>query len=427
LLVITKLDRDSVAVVRKDMVLRVKVSPDLIGGGVDEGYGKVADVFRRNLTSGQEVGAAVAVYREGVKVVDLWGGFRNGITKAPWEEDTLVLMCSTTKGLSALAVAVVAARGLISYDAKVADYWPQFAQASKGAITVRQLLSHQAGLPVLDVPLTLPDLADLAKSSAVLAAQAPAWTPGTRHGYHGITLGWYESELIRHTDPSGRSLGQFFADEVAKPLGLEFYIGLPASVDRDRVARLHGWSRAEALLHLNVMPPRFVAALLNPFSLTARAVTIAKGIENLEDMNREELRVIEIPAGNGIGTARSVAKAYGCAATGGSDLGLTPSTLDALVKPAIPPTNGLRDKVLHVDTVLSLGYFKPFPKFRFGSSDKAFGTNGAGGSFGFADPDTGIGFAYAMNRLGFHVWSDPRELALRQAVFHDIVGARSQT
>ena len=132
------------------MVLRVTVSPGLIGGDVDEGYGKVADVFRRNMVSGQEVGAAVAVYRDGVKVVDLWGGFRNGITKAPWQEDTLVNMFSTTKGVSALAIAVAVAQGLISYDAKVADYWPEFAQASKGSITVRQLLSHQAGLPAID-------------------------------------------------------------------------------------------------------------------------------------------------------------------------------------------------------------------------------------------------------------------------------------
>ena len=139
----------------RTVVLKVRVSPDLIAGDVDEGYGKVADVFRRNLTSGQEVGAAVAVYRDGVKVVDLWGGFRNGITKAPWEEDTLTLMFSTTKGVSALAVAVAASRGLISYDARVADYWPEFAQASKGPITVRQLLSHQAGLPVIDPPPTL--------------------------------------------------------------------------------------------------------------------------------------------------------------------------------------------------------------------------------------------------------------------------------
>ena len=409
------------------MVLRVTVSPDLIGGDVDEGYGKVADVFRRNMLSGHEVGAAVAVYRDGVKVVDLWGGFRNGITKAPWQEDTLVNMFSTTKGVASLAIAVAVARGLISYDAKVADYWPEFAQASKGSITVRQLLSHQAGLPAIDAALTLRDLADPAKMSAVLAAQAPAWTPGTRHGYHAVTLGWYESELIRHADPLGRSLGQFFAEEVAKPLGLEFYIGLPASVDRDRVAHLHAYSRAELLLHLKTMPPRFVAAMLNPRGLTARTLANPKGIGDLDAFNREEVRAVEIPAANGIGTARSVAKAYGCVATGGSDLGLTASTLDALAKPAIPPTQGLRDKVLRVETTFSLGYIKPFPKFRFGSSDNAFGTPGAGGSFGFSDPDTGIGFAYAMNRAGFHLYNDPRELALRQVLFRDIVGARSQT
>lgn len=409
------------------MAFRVEVSSDLIGGDVDEGYGKIADVFRRNMLSGEEVGAAVAVYRDGVKVVDLWGGYRNGFTKAPWEEDTLVNMFSTTKGVSALAIAVAVAQGLISYDAKVADYWPTFAQASKGSITVRQLLSHQAGLPAIDALLTVHDLADQAKISAALAAQAPAWIPGTRHGYHAVTLGWYESELIRHADPAGRSLGQFFAQEVAQPLGLEFYIGLPDSVDRDRVAYLHAYARGELLRHLNTLPARFVAALLNPFGLTGRTLANPKGLGGLDAFNREEVRVVEIPAANGIGTARSVAKAYGCVATGGSELGLTADVLDALAKPAIPPTKGLRDKVLHVDTTFSLGYLKPFPKFRFGSSDKAFGTPGAGGSFGFADPDTGIGFAYAMNRTGFHLYNDPRELALRQALFHDIVGARTQT
>ncbi len=158
--------------------------PELIRGEVDEGYGKVADQFRRNFSSGQEVGAAVAVYRDGRKVVDLWGGFRNGTTQAPWEHDTIVNVFSTTKGVASLAVAVAASRGLISYDAKVADYWPEFAQASKAAITVRQLLSHQAGLSAVSPPLTLHDLADPMKMSAKLAAQAPAWTPGARHGYH---------------------------------------------------------------------------------------------------------------------------------------------------------------------------------------------------------------------------------------------------
>lgn len=408
------------------MVLSVTVPPDLIGGGVDEGYGKVADAFRRNMAGGNEVGAAFAVYRDGVKVVDLWGGFRNGITKAHWQEDTLVNMFSTTKGVASLAVAVAAARGLISYDARVADYWPEFGQAAKGSITVRQLLSHQAGLPAIDATLSLNDLGDRARLSAVLAAQAPAWAPGTRQGYHTVTLGWYESELIRHADPHGRSLGQFFADEVARPLGLEFYIGLPDTVDRDRIAHLHAYSKAEALLHLNTLPPRFVAALLNPFGLTARTLANPRGIGDLEAFNRDAVRTVEIPAANGIGTARSVARAYGCVATGGSELGLTAGVLDALTNPAIPPTKGLRDKVLHVDTSFSLGYVKPFPKFRFGSTDKAFGTPGAGGSFGFADPDTGIGYAYAMNRAGFHLYDDPRELALRQVLFRDILGTRSQ-
>ena len=199
------------------MVLKVKVSPDLISGDVDEGYGKVADVFRRNLASGQEVGAAVAVYRDGVKVVDLRGGFRNGITKAPWQKDTVVPVFSTAKGVSALAVAVAASRGLISYDAKVVDYWPEFGQASKDNITVRQLLSHQAGLPVIDARLTLHDVSDPTKLSAKIAAQAPVWSPGTRHGYHAITLGWYEGELIRRVDPSGRSSWPVFCRGDSQP------------------------------------------------------------------------------------------------------------------------------------------------------------------------------------------------------------------
>ncbi|MBO0865204.1 MAG: beta-lactamase family protein [Mycobacterium sp.] len=409
------------------MVLKVTVSPDLIGGSVDEGYGKVADAFRANFARGREIGAAIAVYRDGVKVVDLWGGYRNGLTKAPWRHDTMVNMYSTTKGVASLAVAVAASRGLISYDARVVDYWPEFGQGGKAEVTVRQLLSHQAGLPALDAPLRLADLADPDRLSAVLAAQAPAWPPGTRHGYHTITLGWYESELIRHADPAGRTLGRFFADEVAAPLGLDLHIGLPAAVDRDRVAHLHGWPRAEALLHINTMPPKFALSLLNPFGLTGKTVNLPNDVDVMNDFNREEVRSVEMPAANGIGTARAVAKAYGCVATGGSELGLTPTTLDALTQPAVTPSGGIRDKVLHVDSVFSLGYCKPVPHFRFGSSDKAFGTPGYGGSFGFADPDTGIGFGYVMNRLGFHLWSDPREIAMRQALFRDVLGARPQT
>lgn len=408
------------------MAHKVQIPPDLIGGDVDEGYGKVADAFRRNLSSGQEVGAAIAVYRDGRKVVDLWGGYRNGTTRSPWQEDTVVTVFSTTKGIASVAVAVAASRGYLSYDATVADYWPEFAQAGKEAVTVRQLLAHQAGLPVIKPPLTLQDLADPPALSAKLAAQAPAWPPGTRHGYHGITLGWYEGELIRRTDPAGRSLGRFFAEEIAAPLGLDLYIGLPASVDRDRVAHLDAWSLPQLLFHLNTMPRGLALALFNPFDLAAPALTVAKGINNLEDFNRDELRVVEMPAVNGTGTARSIAGLYGSAATGSPELGLSADTLDALKSPARPPTKGLRDKVLHVDSNFTLGFNKPSPLCMFGSSDKAFGTPGAGGSFGFADPDTGIGYGYVMNKLGFHLVSDPRELALRQALFHETLGARPQ-
>ncbi|WP_136245398.1 serine hydrolase domain-containing protein [Mycobacterium intracellulare] len=410
------------------MVLKMTVSPDLIGGDVDAGYGKVADAFRATLRGGAEVGAAVAVYRDGAKVVDLWGGYRNGLTKDPWRPDTMVNMFSTTKGVAALVVAVAGSRGLISYDAKGADYWPGFAQSGKADVTVRQLLGHQAGLCALKPKPTLADVADPERLSPILAAQTPAWRPGTRHGYHAITLGWYESELIRHSDPAGRTLGRFLADEIVTPSGLDLHIGLPDSVDRTRVAHVHNWVRAETLLHLGVMPPGFVGASLNPVGLTARTVGVPRGVNAFNgDYNRDDVRAVEIPSVNGIGTARSVARVYGSAAAGGAEVALSAATLESLAAPAISPSQGVRDKVMHVDVAYSLGFCKPVPHFTFGSSDKAFGTPGFGGSFGCADPDTGIGFAYVMNRLGFHLWSDPRELALRQALFRDVLGARPQS
>src|SRR6478736_2075363 len=407
------------------MAQKTRDSSGLMGGDVDEGYGKVADAFRLNLSSGTEVGAAVAVYREGRKVVDLWGGYRNGITRTPWTQDTLVNVYSTTKGIAALTVALAVSRGLLSYDARVADYWPEFAQGGKEAITVRQLLAHQAGLPVIRPLLTLGDIADPAKLSQRLAAQVPAWPPGTRHGYHGVTLGWYASELIRHADPQGRTLGRYFAEEIAAPLDLDFYIGLPPSVDRSRVALLEPFAKRDALMLLK-MPPRLAAASVSPFSLIGRATSLAAGVKDLDELNRDELRVLEMPAVNGTGTARSVAKLYGSAATGDSQLGLSSGVRDALEGPAVPPTGGLRDKVMGFDVSYSLGFGKPINVFVFGSSDKAFGWPGAGGSFGFADPDTGVGFGYVMNRMGFHAHSDPRELALRQALFRDVLGARTQ-
>ena len=410
------------------MVSKVAAPPDLLEGNADEGYGKVADAFRANFAAHREIGAAVAVYRDGVKVVDMWGGYRNGLTKEPWQRDTMVNMFSTTKGVAALAVAVAVSRGLFGYDDKVVDHWPEFAQAGKAGVTIRQLLAHQAGLCALKPVPTVHDVADPARFSGMLAAQKPAWPPGTRHGYHAITLGWYESELIRRTDPAGRTLGRFFADEVAGPLGLDLFIGLPDSVARERVAHIHHWSRAQSLLHLNVLPAALLAASFNPFGLLARAGSLPRNVVPWNgDYNRDDVRAIEIPSANGIGTADAVAKLYGTAAVGDAALGLTPDVRAELIAQPTAPSHGLRDRVLGVDVVYSLGLSNPGSLCEFGSSEKAFGTPGFGGSFGFADPDTGTGFAYVMNRLGFHLYSDPRELALRQALFRDVLGARPQT
>ncbi len=409
------------------MVLKVDVPADLIAGDVDEGYGAVADAFRRNFAERGEIGAACAVYRDGRKVVDLWGGYSDGIARRPWRSDTMVNVFSTTKGVASLALALAHSRGLLDYDEKVAAYWPQFAAAGKAEVTVRQLLSHQAGLCAIDRPLTVGDLADLDVVAEALAAQRPAWEPGKRHGYHAISLGWYEGELLRRVDPAGRSLGRFFAEEIAGPLRLDFHIGLPEDTDPQRLARIHGFKPVEMLWHLNAMPWRFVAGFLNPRSITARSFANPKVLAEADNYNLPQVRRLELPAANGTGEARAVAQLYGAVAGDGSKLGLMPSTLAALTQPASPPSGGLHDMVLGVDSVFSLGYIKPFPRFRFGASqDRAFGTPGAGGSFGFADPQTGVGFAYTMNRMGFHLWDDPRELALRDALYRKVLGERSQ-
>jgi len=409
------------------MVFKVDVPAGLVRGDVDEGYGPVADAFRRNFAERGEVGAACAVYRDGKPVVDLWGGYRDGHRRLPWERDTMVTMFSTTKGVASLAIAVAHSQGLLEYDRPVATYWPEFAANGKAEVTVRQLLSHQAGLAVIDKPLDLAILADLEALAVILAEQAPGWEPGTRHGYHGISLGWYEGELLHRVDPAHRTLGRFFADEIAKPLGIEFHIGLPADVDPSRLAFMHAYRKWELPLHMHQMPPPFVAGFLNPRSVTARAFANPKALSDLSAYNRMDLLRLELPASNGTGEVRAVARAYGAMATGGEELGAVQETLDALEQPAKPPSGGLRDVVLRLDSVFSLGYVKPFPQFRFGTAaGRAYGTPGAGGSFGFADPDAGIGFAYAMNRTGFRLWDDPREVALRDALYHTVLGEMPQ-
>jgi len=389
-----------------------------VQGEVAPGFEGVWEEFERNFAERSELGAACAVYHKGEKVVDLWGGYRDIERRLPWQQDTLVLVYSTTKGLAGMTIALAHSRGLLDYDERVSTYWPEFAQGGKESITVRQLLSHQAGLSGLDWPLDLKTIAAPDALAATIARQKPAWEPGTRHGYHGISLGWYEGELIRRVDPEHRSLGRFFHEEIARPLGLEFYIGLPSTVPASRIAEIRAFRPARMLLHMNTMPPGMVLALMNPRSLTSRSLNQIKdkGIKGPADLNRPEIWALEMPALGGVGQVRSIAKAYGEFATGGHKLGITEATLDALVTRAASPARGIRDMVLHVDTFFSLGFIKPFPNFSFGTSEKAYGTPGFGISFGFADPDAQVGFAYAPNRMGFHNWDDPREKALRDAL-----------
>jgi CubicO group peptidase (beta-lactamase class C family) len=387
-----------------------------VGGTVAPGFEAVRDEFEKNFSHRGELGAACAVYFGGAKVVDLWGGHRDGRGSEPWHEDTLVMVYSTSKGLAGMAVALAHSRGLLDYDEPVASYWPEFAAQGKQEVTVRQLLAHQAGLCAIDERLDARGLADLDGLAKILAQQRPAWKPGSRQGYHALSLGWYESALIRRVDPKGRPLGRFFAEEIAKPLGLEFYFGLPSEVGAERVASIKGAPLTSTLMHARTMPPRMLANFVQPRSLTSRTFGNPR-LRSAADLDKPAYRAVEIPAGGGIGQVRSIARAYGDLATGGHDMGVSAATLSELTAPPRPPTKSTRDLVLTVDASFALGFSRPSRQFRFGSGPRAFGHPGAGGSFGFADPDAGVGFAYAPNRLGHHLRDDPREKALRDAVY----------
>jgi CubicO group peptidase (beta-lactamase class C family) len=388
----------------------------VIGGSVAHGFEEVRLEFERNFVERRELGAACAAYVGGEKVVDLWGGVRDRRDGSPWEEHTVVLVYSTSKGLAAMTLALAHARGWLDYGKRVAGYWPEFAQAGKDAITVRQLLGHEAGLPVIDEPLDARLIEDFDALAAVIARQRPAWEPGTRHGYHGVSLGWYEGELIRRVDPSSRTLGRFFADELAAPLGLDVHFGIRGGVPPERIARIERVPALRALPQFRHLPPRMARAMLNPRSLTFRTFANPR-LRSPADLDRSRYRRLEFPAGGALGTARDIARAYAAFSGPRAELGLTSATIEELTRFPSPPARGWHDEVLKVDTAFSLGFARPLHEFRFGSSERAFGHPGAGGSFAFADPDRDVAFAYVMNRLGFHLNDDPREKALRSAVY----------
>jgi CubicO group peptidase (beta-lactamase class C family) len=394
-----------------------------IGGFVAPGFEQVGIEFQKNFTQREEQGAACTIFHRGEKVVDLWGGYRCAESRAPWTEETLSLSFSVTKGMAAATMAVAHSRGLFELDENVAAYWPEFSAAGKGEITVRQLLAHQAGLVSVDQRLDAKLLADHDRLSTILSRQPALWVPGTRHGYHTLTLGWYQNELIRRTDPQGRSLGAFFQDEIAVPLGVEFYIGLPDRIAEDRLSRIKGFHRVAMLGRLNQLPIGMVLAGAWPRSLVAKSVRCLK-VANPAELGSPELRAVEIPSANGIGRAAAVARVYDVLARGGTELGVKPSTWAELVAPPRQPSQGIRDTILKFETRYGFGFSRPSAGFSFGADGAAFGCPGAGGSFAMADPTEQLGFAYLTNKMGFRLFNDPREQAMRAACYACLASAR---
>src|SRR5579884_1887594 len=388
-----------------------------IEGYVHRGFEPVGEAFEQNFARRGELGGACCIFVGGQKVVDLWGGMRNKHSSEPWEENTMVVVHSTTKGLAAMTLAIAHSRGWLDYEERVCAYWPEFAQNGKQGITVRQLLAHQAGLFAIDEPVDRNVVGNLDRLAAVLARQKPAWEPGTRQAYHALTLGFYEGELMRRVDPQHRSLGQFFQEEIASRLGEDVYIRLPETIPNSRLATLAAPGLIEILRGFGL---RFAIEALNPRSNIHRALSVNPGTGIYQDEQRIYARNLEVLSGGGVATARGIAHAYGVFASNGADLGLRKETLELLAAPAMAPTRGFYDECMRVSGIqFSLGFMKPSSVWPFGSA-RSFGAPGAGGSLGFADPEAGVGYGYVTNRMGTRLTGDPRDVALREALYSAI-------
>lgn len=372
-----------------------------VSGLVEPGFDAVAAAFANNFTAHGEVGAACAIYRRGRPVVDLWGGLADADSGRPWERDTVALVFSTAKGPTATCIHRLVEAGRLDVDAPVAAYWPEFGCNGKEQVTTRQVLSHQAGLAAVDGDLTLAQVLAWDPVVEAIAAQAPNWEPGTAHGYHARSFGWILGELVRRI--TGDSLGRYLAREIADPLGLRFWIGLP---------------RQELSHCATLVPPEggsdAVAALLGADSLTARVMSGPSGLFGYNEMwNREEVLRAEMPSSNGVGDARSLARFYAALLDEVDGVRLLgPGQLaEACERQVCGP-----DKVIFRETCFGLGFgLQPF--LAPGAGPRAFGHPGAGGAMAFADPDAGLGFAYVMNAMKFDLEGDPRSTELIRAAY----------
>ncbi len=388
-------------------------------------FAAVREEFERNFSDRGEVGASVCVTVDGETAVDLWGGVADPETQAPWNEDTLVLVWSCTKGATALCAHILAARGDIDLDAPVARYWPEFAKGGKDAITVRMVLNHQAGLPALREPVPENGLCDWDAVVDALAAMEPMWEPGTRHGYHALVFGHLVGEVVRRV--TGGSLGAFFRAEVAEPLGLDFWIGLP----EEQELRVATSISPEPPATGQPLPPFYAVGLTDPTSIPGMIVWNSGGILLPGAVNARQVRAAEIPSANGITNARGLAGMYRPLALGGAFGGVRLVPEDAVPAMSAVSAAVARDATLLVPTRWANGFMKgvdntylpPGQGDAVILSEEAFGHLGNGGSLGFADPRARLSFGYAMNRQGGGTGLEDRGQALVDAVYR-ILGYR---
>lgn len=385
-----------------------------VQGTVEDGFEPVRDAFVANFDRRGERGAAVAVYHHGRKVVDLWGGTKDGDAQedaAPWEAGTAQVIRSATKGIAAVVPLLLHQRGQLDLDAPVGTYWPEFKAAGKERVLVRHLLSHRAGLPVLDTPLTPAEAVDGVSGPAALAAQAPAWEPGTDHGYHAQTYSWLLGELVRRA--TGRTIGTWIAEEISGPLGLDLWLGLPEAA-QSRVGRLAPVETPpRPAAGLRVRPKQSVAdAYADPRSLTSRAFA---AISPAPDENDPAYRAAELPASAGIATARSLARCY--AALIGPVEGHSRLFAPATLTLARTEESAGPDRTLLVHTYFGLGFMRHGPASPL-LGPGSFGHPGRGGALACADPETGLAFGYVTNGMQRNVTADPRAQALARAASH---------
>jgi CubicO group peptidase (beta-lactamase class C family) len=380
-----------------------------VRGFVADGWDGVQAAFQTNFAETEEVGAGVAVYHRGQKVIDLTGGFFDETGTQPYGSETLQLVFSTTKGITAIAVAMCVERGLLRYEDRVAQHWPEFAQAGKGDATVAQLLSHQCGLIDTDEKLSLEQALNWDTLTGALAATKPDWEIGSGHGYHAVTFGHLAGELIRRVDPQHRSVGQFVNDEIAGPLGVEMYIGLPSHL-QPRVSPGIGQPLSKAD---NPELAAMIAMFMGPDTRGGRALFLGGAFAGDAVFNRPDVHAAEIPAVNGISNAGSLAKIYAATLGPIDGLQLINDQTRAVARTTVTPA-GEGDLCLIIPSTFGMG-FMTHGGFTMFAGPGSYGHPGAGGSVAFAQPERDLAFAYVMNRSANNLAGDVRPQRLIDA------------